>query len=85
MIKNLYCEHHTVLTILANFFTNHHIPVDYDVFEHGRLSREKLGKLVFNNEELKTKLESLVHPMILDDIERIFKTYRRNGYADRSF
>ena len=55
--------------------------VDYDVFEHGRLSREKLGKLVFDNEELKTKLEDLVHPMILDDMERIFKTYENEKYV----
>lgn len=55
--------------------------VDYDVFEHGRLSREKLGKLVFDNEELKTKLEDLVHPMILDDMERIFKTYEDEKYV----
>ena len=55
--------------------------VDYDVFEHGRLSREKLGKLVFDNEELKTKLEDLVHPMILDDIERIFKTYEDEKFV----
>lgn len=49
--------------------------VDYDVFEYGRLSREKLGKLVFNNSELKHKLESIVHPLILEELEQIFKSY----------
>ena len=29
---------------------------DYDVFEYGRLSREKLGKLVFSDKDLKIKL-----------------------------
>lgn len=49
--------------------------LDYDVFEYGRLSREKLGKLVFNNSELKQKLESIVHPLILEELEQIFKSY----------
>lgn len=54
---------------------------EYDVFEHGRLSREKLGKLVFDNEELKEKLEDIVHPLILEDIEAIFKTYKDEEYV----
>ena len=48
---------------------------DYDVFEYGRLSREKLGKLVFSDPELKSKLESIVHPLIQEEIEQIFKSY----------
>lgn len=48
---------------------------DYDVFEYGRLSREKLGKLVFSDNELKTKLENIVHPLILEELEQIFKVY----------
>ena len=49
--------------------------IDYDVFEHGRLSREKLGKLVFSQPDLLRKLEDIVHPLILDEVEQIFKTY----------
>jgi len=49
---------------------------DYDVFEYGRLSRDKLGKLVFNNPDLKTKLENLIHPLIKQEIETAFKTYK---------
>ena len=49
---------------------------DYDVFEYGRLSREKLGKLVFNDSELKQKLEGIVHPLILEEIKTAFETFK---------
>lgn len=49
---------------------------DYDIFEDGKLSRNKLGKLVFNNKDLKTKLENLIHPLIKQKIEKAFKTYK---------
>ena len=48
---------------------------EYDVFEFGRLSREKLGKLVFSNAELKQKLEEIVHPLIKEEIETSFSVY----------
>ncbi len=48
---------------------------EYDVFEFGRLSREKLGKLVFSNAELKQKLEGIVHPLIKEEIETSFSVY----------
>lgn len=54
---------------------------EYDVFEHGKLSREKLGQLVFNNLELKQKLEDMIHPLILEDIEKIFETYKEEEYV----
>lgn len=53
---------------------------EYDVFEYGRLSREKLGKLVFNNPELKSKLEEIVHPLIRDEIESAFQVYSDEEY-----
>lgn len=36
----------------------------YDITENDVISREKLGKLVFNNVDLKKKLENIVHPLI---------------------
>ena len=48
---------------------------DYDVFEFGRLSRDKLGKLVFSNPELKNKLEEIVHPLIKEELDAAFKVY----------
>lgn len=45
----------------------------YDVFENGEFSREKLGRLVFSNIEIRTKLESILHPQIAVEIEQFFK------------
>ena len=50
---------------------------DYDVFEFGRLSKDKLGKLVFSDNEMKIKLESIVHPLIKEEIETAFKVYSK--------
>ena len=48
---------------------------DYDVFEYGRLSREKLGRLVFSDKSLKTKLESIIHPLIKEELFSAFEVY----------
>ena len=45
---------------------------DYDVFENSKLSREKLGKLVFNYPELKNKLEMILYPELKLNIEEFF-------------
>ena len=60
---------------VATAFENH------DVFEFGRLSNKKLGDLVFSNPELRKKLESIIHPLVLDEINQIFKTYRNEKYV----
>lgn len=47
---------------------------DYDVFdESGEISREKLGKLVFSNQDLKLKLEKISHPIIAQKILQFFE------------
>lgn len=43
---------------------------DYDVFENGEFSRFKLGKIIFNDENLRKKLESILHPQIAQEIEK---------------
>lgn len=43
---------------------------DYDVFENGEFSRVKLGKLIFNDEILRKKLEAILHPQIAQEIEK---------------
>lgn len=43
---------------------------DYDVFENGEFSRVKLGKLIFNDEILRKKLEGVLHPQIAEEIEK---------------
>ena len=44
---------------------------DYDVFENGKISRKKLGALVFANKKLKEKLENIIHPVIKEMIINI--------------
>ena len=44
---------------------------DYDIISEGKICRKKLGTLVFNNHELKTKLEQIIHPKIKKIIEEI--------------
>lgn len=41
--------------------------------ENGKISREKLGKLVFTDTNLKEKLENILHPLIRIQIEEFFK------------
>ena len=48
---------------------------NYDVFEYGRLSKDKLGKLVFSAPELKQRLENIIHPLIKEELENVFKIY----------
>lgn len=52
--------------------------IEYDILEDsGALSRNKLGELVFSNKEFKYKLESILHPVIRDRIEKYFFQYEK--------
>ena len=53
-----------------------------EVFSEGKISREKLGKLVFNDEKLKLKLESILHPKVNEKIKEYFKN---NEHYDIAF
>lgn len=52
----------------------------YDVFENGEFSREKVGKLVFSNLNLKQKLESIIHPQIVDEIKKFYETNKSEAF-----
>ena len=45
---------------------------DYDICENGKISRDKLGKLVFSDRKLKSLLESILHPQIKEKIKEFF-------------
>lgn len=45
----------------------------YDVFFDGKISREKLGKLVFSNPELKKMLENLLYPDLVAEMKAFFE------------
>lgn len=53
---------------------------DYDISENGRISRQKLGAIVFNDKNLKEKLENIVHPEIKDRLKKIFEENKLEKY-----
>ena len=53
---------------------------DYDISENGRISRQKLGALVFDDKNLKEKLENIVHPEIKVRIKKIFEENKLEKY-----
>lgn len=52
----------------------------FDVFENVEFSREKLGKLVFTNKEIKQKLENILHPQIREKIKEFFEQNQNEKY-----
>lgn len=45
----------------------------YDILSaSGEISREKLGKLVFDNADLKKRLENVLYPVVRSEIEKFF-------------
>lgn len=53
----------------------------HDISENGKVSREKLGKIVFNDKKLKEKLENIVHPEIKNRIKLIFEKNKNEKYV----
>lgn len=53
---------------------------DYDISEDGKISRQKLGALVFNDKNLKEKLENIIHPEIKDRLKKIFEENKLEKY-----
>lgn len=52
---------------------------NYDIFDDGEISRPKLGKIVFDNENLRKKLESVLHPKIKSKIKDFFQNLENEG------
>lgn len=44
----------------------------YEIFSNGKLDRKKLGAIVFDNQELKIKLENIIHPEIKQELTLFF-------------
>ena len=45
---------------------------DYDVFDNGEFSRDKVGQLIFSEEDARLKINSIMHPQISNEIERFY-------------
>ena len=57
--------------ILANSQEVRQTFSEFDILENGEISREKLGKLVFNNNELRKNLENIIHPQVKNFIKEL--------------
>ncbi len=44
----------------------------FDILTDGQVDRKKLGQIVFSNPEKLKKLESIVHPLVKKELEKIF-------------
>jgi dephospho-CoA kinase len=51
----------------------------FDIFENSEISRQKLGKIVFLNDNLRKELESILHPKIKNEIGRFFRQQEKQG------
>jgi len=54
---------------------------DFDITEGEKISRQKLGKLVFNDENLRKKLENILHPEIRKEILNLFKENEKEEFV----
>jgi len=51
---------------------------DLDILENGEISRAKLGKIIFVNEEYRKILESILHPLIREEINKHFNLHEKS-------
>lgn len=50
-----------------------------EVVTNGKIDREKLGKIVFNNPEARSRLNRIMHPQIREMIVARLEEYRKQG------
>ena len=59
--------------ILATSYKVREVFKNFDILNFkGEISREKLGKVVFSNSEMKKKLEDIIHPEVRNELNKIF-------------
>lgn len=54
---------------------------NFDILENGKISRVKLGNIVFNNKGMKQKLEDIIHPKIREKLNEIFSANNQEKYV----
>lgn len=50
---------------------------DFDILEDGELSRVKLGEIIFTDEKNRKTLESILHPLIREEIAQFFSAMEK--------
>ncbi len=53
----------------------------FDITEGNNISRAKLGKIVFENKDLKKKLEDIIYPKLKEKILNIFNENQKEKYV----
>lgn len=63
IVKEIYDKNDKVLSRICTVFGN-------DIIESGKINRKKLGTIVFTNKEKLEKLNSIVHPAVMEECEK---------------
>lgn len=63
VVKNIYEKNHSVLSEISAVFGN-------DIIENGTVNRKKLGAIVFSDKAKLEKLNSIVHPAVIEECEK---------------
>lgn len=58
--KEIIHTNQSIINLYKRLFGN-------DVYENGNLDREKVSKIFFNNPQIKTEIEQLLHPIVRND------------------
>ena len=53
-----------------------------EIITGGEVNRLALGKIIFNNEEKRLLLNSLIHPLVISEIKRLTKNLREMVFVD---
>lgn len=54
---------------------------NFDIIGEGKISRKKLGCLVFKNKKLRKKLEEIIYPKLKERLMEIFKKFSREDFV----
>ena len=65
---------HDILDDMTDFY-------GYDVFTDGKIDRKKLGELVFSDNNIKKKLEEIIHPLVKDKILQLFEQHKSDKFV----
>lgn len=63
-------------------FVKHQLTAAFgkEILINGEISRAKLGNIVFNDNRKLKKLDSIIHPEVIKDINALFKVHEKEKY-----
>lgn len=75
IVHDLLKHDKNVINKVINIFPN------FDIFENDILSRKKIGQFVFNDKNLRTKLEQILHKEVINKINIFFEENKNKNIA----